>query len=488
MIKTGTVGAVSLAMGFGAVGLGGAYAWSCATTGRHSNLKVSELRAARPHPGVRRPAQQHGMPVLPTDWGGGAAQQRPEAILANAVSRAMNEAWARSDVRDAAVAIPVRLDDTGWMQYGDGQTNAAPSFGDAWKEPRPPLVATAMRLKSGRVQVRFRLDRTLGLTRIRVETGQGEPVEVALTREDGGQGDSVGEWLAPAALRLHSGTQSRLLRVRPAKPGGWWDDSFPLWFRHPVLPIRDLVNALPPEKRKLPDGRPLPDPERVGDSVGEPTVLLEGEKAPVPATPLLRLFSRKQLGPGWSERYDIPFIHGLYKKDAPGPDDQAGAKVTGVGRGWTWVMEHGPAPFKSVYTCFEGRDRARENAPDGGVASGGGWHRIGEHDRNFAETILNSLERAPIMVASGTGFVPGQSPPAPHGLHGVAVFRFLRPGEAFVTTVEKSPWRYDQGMPGNIEANYHWFFFHQAREVCTEEWVSPCLPTDQNGIGLRCGG
>src|SRR5207248_1473601 len=71
--------------------------------------------------------------------------------------------------------------------------------------------------------------------------------------------------------------------------------------------------------------------------------------------------------------------------------------VTGVGMGWTWVANAPAAPFKIMYTCFDKRNQAAEaSAPDGGVASGGGWHRIGDN----AETVLNDLEGAPIALGS----------------------------------------------------------------------------------------
>src|SRR5437660_9775956 len=56
------------------------------------------------------------IPMLPapggtgalTAWGGSdASKWRPEAVLANAASRAINDAWSRSDVRDVVVAVPL---------------------------------------------------------------------------------------------------------------------------------------------------------------------------------------------------------------------------------------------------------------------------------------------------------------------------------------------------------------------------------------------
>ena len=134
--------------------------------------------------------------------------------------------------------------------------------------------------------------------------------------------------------------------------------------------------------------------------------------------------------------------------------------MTGVGRGWTWVAEK-EAPFKIMYTCFERRQpQAEANAKDGGVASGGGWHKIGD----AAETILNSLELEPLAVISGYTN-PAKQPGYSYNLSDIAVVRLLQPGEAFITVQSVSP-----------EQNYHWYFFQQNREVCTEEWVHPCRP------------
>jgi hypothetical protein len=131
------------------------------------------------------------------------------------------------------------------------------------------------------------------------------------------------------------------------------------------------------------------------------------------------------------------------------------------------------APFKIMYTCFDRRQPDREaSAPDGGVASGGGWHRIGDP----AETILNDLEPGPIPVAWATGNpAAGAAPPSggfAYGLTDLATFRWLRPGEAFVTS---------RGT--DAQPHYHWYFFPGAKPACTEEWVHPCVPT---GVTFAC--
>jgi hypothetical protein len=132
------------------------------------------------------------------------------------------------------------------------------------------------------------------------------------------------------------------------------------------------------------------------------------------------------------------------------------------------VADQPSAPFKILYTAFERRHPEREAAaPDGGVPSGGGWHLIGDP----AETILNSVESAPIVVGSANNDTSGKALPSgtyAYGLSDVATVRWLRPGEAFSTK---------RGTAGH--ANYHWFIFQQDREVVTEEWVHPHVPNDR---------
>jgi hypothetical protein len=178
-------------------------------------------------------------------------------------------------------------------------------------------------------------------------------------------------------------------------------------------------------------------------------------------TPFQRL-RRHDVGGRYNQApYDVPDVHARFPYGG-------GQVVTGVGRGWTWVAKQPPAPFKILYTCFERRRPELEAANDGGVASGGGWHRIGDH----AETILNDLEPAPVVVGAATT-QPWLASHLPSGafayqLGDVATIRWLHPGEAFTTR---------RGAPP--QENFHWFVFQQDREVCTEEWVHPRVPNDR---------
>ena len=65
-----------------------------------------------------------------------------------AASQALNEAWSRSGVTDAIVAMPMHMLNSNYYEFGDGQANVAPSF-EGWHESRPPVVATLVKTSSG---------------------------------------------------------------------------------------------------------------------------------------------------------------------------------------------------------------------------------------------------------------------------------------------------------------------------------------------------
>src|SRR5262249_32664149 len=139
--------------------------------------------------------------------------------------------------------------------------------------------------------------------------------------------------------------------------------------------------------------------------------------------------------------------------------------VTAVGSGWTWVADRASTPFKIMYTCFERRRPDLEaTASDGGVPSGGGWHKITDP----AETVLNDLESGPIVLGSAM-MNPVLRTSLPSGgfsynLSDVATIRFVQPGEAFITPAGGTV--ADAGGASIDRSNYHWYFFHQSDDVC----------------------
>ena len=430
-------------------------------------------------------ARTGGMPTLPwaggqgetAPWGGSnAARWRPEAILANGASAALNEAWGLTDVRDATVAVPVKMYGSDFHPYGDGQANAVPAF-MAWDQSRPPVVATLVHFRASAARVLFRFDRALPVRDGRFELHvRGKTLSLDATRD--AAGDWTASWAPPAGLWDASNSRELAL-VRPAG----WGDWFPLGFRLPTRPINEILATVPAGQRTFADGGPLVDHEHVSLQAGAG---LRRRLQHVEDGPLLGASATEALVDGSQTPFQALLKHdfqGRYNATPYHPLDvharfpyNGHDVVTGVGAGWTWVAQQPPAPFKVLYTAFERRRADMEaSAPDGGVPSGGGWHRIGDP----AETILNDLEAGPLVVGHATGNpLPASQLPSggfAYQLSDVATVRWLQPGEAFTTR------RGSASQP-----NYHWFCFQQPREVVTEEWVHPCVPDDADGFA--CGG
>jgi hypothetical protein len=406
------------------------------------------------------------MPLLPwaggtgaqAPWGGSdVARWRPEAVMANAMSEALNDAWAKSDVKDAIVATPVKMQNSGFREFGDGQANAAPSF-EWWHQQRPPIVATLVRFNSSPAKVFFRLDRALPVPNGDFEiryTVSDVPRLVRVSAQKDANGDWRAEWPLPQEIDFGDPRFTATLLVHPVN----WGDWFPLWFRFPVRPIADLKTTIPTQLATFTDGGNIADHEGVSiQSTG-----FQGQ------SPFDKLIPHD-----FGNRYNNPpfqpvDIHAVFPWNGH-------TYVTGVGTGWTWVANQPPAPFKIMYTCFDKRRPDLEaSAADGGVPSGGGWHRIGDP----AETVLNDLEDGPIALGSAMSYpLPGSQLPSggfAYNLTDVATLRFVQPGEAFITPIGS------QSVDANgtvwDQSNFHWYFFQQDRPVCTEEWVHPYRPT-----------
>jgi hypothetical protein len=396
------------------------------------------------------------MPELPSasgqgalaPWGGDVpGRWRPEAIMANAASALLDEMWALPGARDVIVAMPVKMLQSDFREFGDGQANAAPTF-NSWSQPTPPLVAALVHLNSAPDEVYFRFDASMAFTTNQFVVSysvNGSPTTVALTSTQLASGAYAVEWSPPANLGWSSLFSTQAILIRPSN----WADWFPVWFRMPVRPIPELLATVPASMQTFQDGGSIVDHERMSDAANPN----DG------TTPYQRLQAHS-----FSQGYNqMPFnpadIHAKFPWN--GTDI-----VTGVGRGWTWVCDKPQAPFKVMYTAFERRRRDWEStAPDGGVPSGGGWHRIGDP----AETILNDLESQPLAV--GSCMANPYTDPLPsgtfsYGLTECVAIRFLQPGEAFITPM---------GDAGH--ENFHWYFFQQDHEVVTEEWVHPWKPT-----------
>ncbi len=396
--------------------------------------------------------------------------------MAGAASLALNQAWSQPDVTDAAVAIPTRFSDSGFHPYGDGQSNSKVSFNDAWGQSRPPVVATLVKFGSGQLKVIFRLDRTLQRdpsaskpSQLEIEylkNGVASRIKIPLHADS--SGDFLGEWNSlPQELGWSSSFQNASILVRPQPSFSDW---FPIYFFHPVKTVDSLIQGVPLEKRKFRGAMSqlsLVSPQTGGyqDPLGVGAKSSSSGKTP------FEVLMNTSFPQGYNS---VPYMpSNIHAEFGPG------GTVTGVGQGWTWVAEDQQArPFKIMYTCFARRNpQAEASARDGGVASGGGWHSIGNRssagqdapESGAAEIIVNSMESGSLIVAHGATGVPARTGHAvpngesiAYGLSDVAVVRWLRPGEGFITAA------------GGPQPNLHWFFFQQDREVCTEEWVGQC--------------
>jgi hypothetical protein len=385
-------------------------------------------------------------PLLPTadsavPWGGpDPSKWRPEAIMANAVSAALNDAWSQPDTADAVVAIPTHMQPSNLNEFGDGQTDAAPSF-QSWNQSRPPVVATLVTKTDGSQQEVFRFDRALPISGSQLEAitqdgrgGWSSPQPIQASRD--ANGDLVATIDVPKGSALADPNKMTLVH-----PQGW-NDWFPIRFQTQTTTAQALLNSVPANMRTFSDGRPILDP--MGVSV-------EGSGG-APGDVFNKLESTSFGGDYNQTPWNPTDIHGRV------PDNV----VTSVGQGWTWVGDQSKTPFKLMYTAFDKRDPQAE--AQFGVPSGGGWHEIGDP----AETIINDLEPTPIPVGYTQGNpLPGGPPSGQfsYGLGDCATVRFLKPGEAFTVP---------QGTAD--QPNYHWYFMSGDKPVVTEEWVHPWRP------------
>lgn len=452
----------------------------CRTSDSKSNSATLESATHRRKP-PRLPDPSRGNGKVP--WGGTHPEKwRPEAIVANAASWLMNEAWDQPDVVDVVVSIPGKFE-IGWKNpYDDGQSNAMMHF-NQWRHSTPPMIAALVFKADGTQSVVIWLAKEYvhNPQYIELMSPKVPSVQTKLKLKTLPSGAVVAQWNPPPELGWKSLQQTESVFVRP---GPDFSDWLPLYFRMPVHNAQDLVKKLPSHEQQYADGAPLLDREQLKQV--SPTDQIPFAKA------LNHSFAGRYNIDKNGAPYEPEYIHGQFDGTSKRP-------ITAVGQGWTWVAQR-HQPFKILYTCFASRAPEgsptggstkqiynEATAPDGGVVSGGGWHVIGEvkpdrPDWFASETIFNDVENAPIMVAAGFENPPSRvnkTPPSgssfAYGLSDVATLRWLWPGEAFVTVASAS------------KKNYHWFFFDFNREVCTEEWVYECAAAQRNHIAeLKC--
>lgn len=437
------------------------------------NKEKKYLQSIKPQ---KRKIAAVGMPMLPLNWGGPiVANWKAEAVLANAVSAALNEGWAQVGVKDVLVSAPVFMQYTGERVYGDGQTNAGLSFG-TWNDKQPPLVATLLILKNGLRRVNFRFSPKVQITNPQMQVlslAGNVPRKDQIILSSSANG-FTGSWEVPSNVVFGDLQTPRTIWIRLEGS----DSSFPLDFRQPVFSIPQLILAAGASKT-------------VGQSPIDPLGIYQKTRQTNQLSKLVLMNS--VFGPEWFRLEDGKVqirnesIHG-----------NIGPRLTAVGGGDTWFVPAGASSnFKNLYTCFDARNEARETMA--GVPSGGGWHEIG----NAAETIINNLENMPIPVGFASG-MPMMAPPDgskfAFDLTDVATVRMLLPGEGLMTPAGPTTWAEDsvfrqskhgdwgpRGRGARAGRNYHWFIFPGIVPVCTQEWVHNCLPSVTNQLGLNCG-
>ncbi len=479
------------------------------------NLQTSTAAHSQSH---KRSLAGATMPVLPTaadaqPWGGkeGAKDPqkkwRPEAIFANAVSRELNRAWQNTGVVDAVVSAPLKMINTAERVYGDGQTNATLSWGDGWQASEPQMTATLTRLQNGERQVSFWFSNQVSIPSQEIvlitynanENFKRQP-DQALTLKKESSGLRA-DWVVPTTTQFGDVTSSHVIWVKPKA----WDSVFPIDFRMPVYSTADLVKAAGPSRT-------------VGLSPLDPLQIGQRSKNETKSSELVLL--ENSYSSAWKKNdsggnvFHNDSIHGEFHRVQPAAADPGkacnckvhpsnencpGSSVdtikTAVGGGLTWFVERGAdSTFKNLYTCFDPRSPAQEAKFS--VPSGGGWHEIGD----AAETVINSIESAPVLVGFATG-LPWPTPPDQlkfaWGLSDVASVRLLQPGEGLVTPAGDRTWDEDKNFrqnqnpcsrgsePSGGGRNYHWFAFQSDAPVCTQEWVHNCRPNGKD-LGLSC--
>ncbi|NBW83496.1 hypothetical protein EBR21_17245, partial [bacterium] len=325
------------------------------------------------------------------------------------------------------------------------------------------------------------------------ESSTSAVVRLTVPAKRDAEGDLIAELDAPGGWNLSGKpveqryASSAAVASALVRPLGQFDDWFPLTFRHPVTTSGRLIETIGSPQKNFPPASGVVNPAKLDDPVR-----LKPENANENAfARALALEIDKKWPAGFNNsHYPACNVHGAF---AYNWNDMNAQKFTptAVGRSWAWltnpanvISDSKQGPFKMIYTCFEPRRAVAPAEPDStcrgqanegieaqyGVPTGAGWHLIGDP----AETILNSLEKSPLMMASGFAAPHERIAFAPpdHGmafdLKDVAVARWLMPGEAFSTARSN-----DSARP-----NFHWFLFHGEEHSCIMIWVHHCRPDD----------
>jgi hypothetical protein len=458
----------------------------------HSSLTKSQVAAARKYWNQHsRKGRSVAADMSSVPWGGGDQKDwGNEAILANAVTTALNEGWKMSNVRDVLVSVPVKMmpgtvpnpadqpnqPRANWP-YGDGQTNAHVTFGEGWNEKYPELVTTLVQFQSGAPLIRFLFHsaqpQTTKTIEIQYFSKNGTTTKTISNGVTVAHGDLQFDWKPSVDEVPLWGTlfENKVAVVHDVNSLVW----FPVDFRNVMMSGDDLVAAVPETMRNY--GAGLLDPEHV--KVDAQKKNLNPFDIMNPDTFASDLNA--------SRYFPVIGIHNAYY-------DPAGSRFdTAVGNGATTTLDPAnpgvTSPFKMAYICFDPRNIAAESVAH--APSGGGWHEIGDP----AETVINSLENSSVIFGYTNGMPSiklSKNASLDHGLTDVAVIRRLPPGFGIVTAAgassikERSIDLANRGHDPANQRNYHWFIFDQPSEVCAFEWVHKCVPSATNSLGMSC--
>jgi hypothetical protein len=361
-----------------------------------------------------------GLPIDLPAWGGDdPARWTPEAVLANAVTPVLQRDPA------ARVSIPTTLARSTHAPFGDGQTNAAASFG-SWQAKRPPVIGIR---HASSLEVRFDRALPIGDAIIEMWSESGWLRSVPATRTASGD----------LAIRVDDPALLASLGDRFVVSPRGWRDGFPLSFAIPITTVAALADTLPVSQRTLPGGEPVVDP--VGAAGDDAASVLRSTSFPA----------------GFANQ--VPYVTDTLHAAFP----QGGTpRITAVGGASTWVAT---TPFENLYVCLDPRARTRE--AEHGVPSGAGWHHIGA----AGESILSSLATSPMLVgyAEDVAATIHSGGGVAYGLESATTFALLQPGDAFTSPRD----------------TFHWYAVHQTTSPCMQIWKHTCAP-DPSSPSMTC--
>lgn len=431
-----------------------------------------------------------------------AAFWSSEAVFANVGEAFLNQVKGRPEVKDAWVSIPLKIQGSNYFPFGDGQSNSKIQL-PRLKEPNNiPYLAALLYFKDPKrapeVEIRFHPGvATTSFKASLLKFGVDLPAEEAYKN-----------------LKMNSanGTPTVLFSLGDLKPqmiqeiftgqrgfwisGAGWADGFPILFkanawRKIAAQEKSLFPSLEESFKGLkffagstPNFDPqnlasatlkLPEPRRAIVAYSKAAWKHHQDAGPIGFIMKGTDFGRFQPFPAHPKAKSPPLsVHGEYKDNFETPTSVY-SSVGGVLTRYALKGQMG-SNVKHLYTCFTARTPELEivKQPDPklppGVPSGAGWHKVGDP----AETVINSLETAPVLTAVASEnplYALQKTKKFSFDLNSVATLRWTEPGEAFITA----------------KGEHHWYAVHDTQwPVCTEILVHECVPTQTNALGMKC--